>query len=63
MLPSNGTGFISSFPIWIIFITFLTVVERICKVLFNSVDESGQPCLVTDLRRKIFSLLPLSINK
>ena len=59
-------SFISSFPVWILFICFssLISVARTSKTMLNnraSYLTSGHPCLVSDFRVNAFSFSPLRI--
>uniref|UniRef100_A0A8D0XP11 Uncharacterized protein n=1 Tax=Sus scrofa TaxID=9823 RepID=A0A8D0XP11_PIG len=51
MSTSNSDSFTSSFPIWIPFISFpsLIAVASSSRTILKSSGESGQPCLVPDL--------------
>ena len=56
-IMASANSFTSSFPTWIPFISFssLIAVAKNSKTMLNNSGESGQPCLVPDLRGNGFS--------
>ena len=56
-------SFTSSFPIWIPFIYFSSLIAttRTSKTMLNSIVETEHPCLVPDFRGNAFNFLPLRI--
>ena len=63
MSSENGDSFTYSFPTWIPFISFssLIAIAKTSKTMMNNGSESGDPSLFPDLRGNVFSFSQLRI--
>ena len=61
MSSANRDSFASSFPIWIHFIYFTSLISvaKTFKTVMNSSGKKGQPCLFPDLSGNSFRFSPL----
>ena len=63
MSSAKHNTFTTSFPIWIPFISFssLIAMARTSRILLNKSSENEHPCLVLDLRGNALSFSPLNM--
>ena len=60
IVSSANSETFTSFLIWIPFISFYSLIA-LARTMLNNSDESGQPCVVPNLRGNAFSFSPLRI--
>ena len=62
-MPSKNSEHFTSFPIWIPFISFssLVALASTSKTMLNSSGESEHLCLAPDFRENAFNFSPLKI--
>lgn len=66
----NKDSFISSFTIWMRFISFIYLkiifciiaAAKISSTMLNTSGKNEYPCIIFNIREKVFSLSPLSMT-
>lgn len=61
---STKMSFIYTFPIFIHFISlsWITQLARTLSIILNKSRDNGHPCAISNVRRKLFSILPVSMK-